>query len=148
MSLLKKIASLGVGETLRGIGSLAKDLRTAITGDLPPETQLKLNEIAKSLEIASMQADAQFAQAQSEVIKSESQAGGLASQWRPILMLTFGAIVANNYILYPYLSAFWEGAKILEIPPDMWGLLKLGISGYIVGRSAEKGIKTWKGKGE
>lgn len=31
-----------------------------------------------------------------------------------------------------------------DIPPDMWDLLKLGVGGYVVGRSAEKSIKTWK----
>ena len=33
---------------------------------------------------------------------------------------------------------------MLEIPPDMWGLLKLGLSGYIVGRSGEKMVTAWK----
>ncbi|MCS7280543.1 MAG: hypothetical protein NZ583_02795 [Desulfobacterota bacterium] len=32
----------------------------------------------------------------------------------------------------------------LEIPPDMWTLLEIGIGGYVVGRSAEKIVKTWK----
>jgi hypothetical protein len=26
----------------------------------------------------------------------------------------------------------------LAIPPDMWDLLKLGVGGYVMGRSAEK----------
>ena len=56
-------------------------------------------------------------------------------------MLTFVAIIANNYILYPYISLFWNAAPILEIPPDMWGLLKIGLGGYVVGRSAEKVAK-------
>lgn len=68
----------------------------------------------------------------------------LVAAWRPILMLTFGLIVANNYILYPYLSLFWAEAPTLEIPPDMWGLLKLGVGGYIVGRSGEKIMKEFK----
>ena len=68
----------------------------------------------------------------------------LVAAWRPILMLTFGLIVANNYILYPYLSLFWAEAPTLEIPPDMWGLLKLGVGGYIVGRSGEKIMKEYK----
>lgn len=28
----------------------------------------------------------------------------ITSAWRPITMLTFVAIIANNYILYPYLD--------------------------------------------
>lgn len=85
--------------------------------------------------------------AQTAIIVAEAQGNSwLQRNWRPLLMVTFGAIIANNYILFPYLSAFWPQAPMLEIPPDMWALLKLGISGYIVGRSAEKGIEAWKGK--
>lgn len=82
----------------------------------------------------------------SKIIQAEANsASWLARNWRPMLMTMFGVIIANNYILYPYLSLFFEGAPILEIPPDMWDLLKIGIGGYIVGRSAEKGIEKWKG---
>ena len=70
----------------------------------------------------------------------------LAANWRPITMLTFVVIIANNYILYPYLSLFFDAAPVLEIPPDMWDLLKLGLGGYVVGRSVEKSVKAYKDK--
>jgi hypothetical protein len=50
-------------------------------------------------------------------------------------------IIANNYIIFPYLSLFdatKDGVTQLELPKFMWECLKLGLSGYIVGRSAEK----------
>jgi hypothetical protein len=68
----------------------------------------------------------------------------LAKNWRPITMLSFVTIIVNNFIIYPYLSLFWGDAPKMEIPPDMWDLLKLGLSGYVVGRSIEKGVKAWK----
>lgn len=68
----------------------------------------------------------------------------LAAQWRPITMLMFAAIVGNNYLVYPYLSLFWDTAPLLELPPDLWALLKIGIGGYVVGRSGEKIAKEWK----
>lgn len=71
----------------------------------------------------------------------------LAANWRPITMLTFVFIIANNYIIYPYLSLFFKAAPVLAIPPDMWGLLKIGLGGYVVGRSAEKTVKALKGGG-
>lgn len=71
----------------------------------------------------------------------------LASSWRPILMLSFTAIIVNNYILSPYLGAMFDFSIVLEIPPDMWDLLKIGVGGYIVGRSGEKITKAYK-KGE
>lgn len=79
------------------------------------------------------------------VIVAEAQSDSwITRSWRPIIMLMFGVIVANNYILYPYLSLFWPDAPALELPPDLWGLMKIGLGGYVVGRSAEQGIKAWK----
>lgn len=69
----------------------------------------------------------------------------ITAAWRPITMLSFVAIIVNNYMFYPYLSLFWSDAPKMEIPPDMWDLLKLGLGGYVVGRSAEKVAKNWKG---
>ena len=63
----------------------------------------------------------------------------LQRNWRPGLMALFGLIVANNYVLVPLF-----GTPSAEIPPDMWDLLKLGVGGYIVGRSVEKGARAWK----
>lgn len=81
-----------------------------------------------------MAADVSFAQSQATVISSEAQSKNwLASSWRPILMLTFTFIVAFNYVIAPLFSL-----KSLAIVPDMWDLLKLGIGGYIAGRSVEK----------
>ena len=86
-------------------------------------------------------------QAQSAVIVAEAKGDSwLQRNWRPGIMAMFGFIVFNNYVLYPYLSLLWPAAPILETPPELWALMKLGISGYIVGRSTEKGIELWKGK--
>ena len=127
MSWLGKVFGGGIGETAAGIGSLAKDLRTAITG-LDPVVQGQIELII-----------ARLTELQASVVVAELQSGAwLAQNWRPITMLTFVFIIANNYILYPYLSLFWGKAPVLEIPPDMWGLLKIGLGGYVVGRSGEK----------
>lgn len=84
-------------------------------------------------------------QGQIDIIQEEAKSEHwLTANWRPLTMLTFVVIIANNYILYPYLSLFWPDAPQLSIPPDMWDLLKIGLGGYVVGRSAEKGLKIWK----
>jgi len=66
----------------------------------------------------------------------------LQRNWRPLLMLLFGVIIANNYLIVPLF-----GTPEADIPPDMWALLKLGVGGYVLGRSTEKGIRMWKGGG-
>tara|TARA_R110002096_G_scaffold39407_10_gene107925 strand:- start:233 stop:622 length:390 start_codon:yes stop_codon:yes gene_type:complete len=70
----------------------------------------------------------------------------IVAAWRPITMLTFVAIIANNYLLYPYLSLFWVDAPLLELPESLWGLLKIGLGGYVVGRSVEKATEAYRGK--
>jgi hypothetical protein len=60
-------------------------------------------------------------------------------------MLVFTAIVANNYILAPYLQAMFGWSVSLEMPEQLWNLLSIGIGGYIFGRSGEKAVKHWKG---
>jgi hypothetical protein len=76
---------------------------------------------------------------QTAIILAEAKGGWLQRNWRPGLMALFGAIIANNYIIHPYVSLFFEDASVmLAIPPDMWSLLKIGIGGYVVGRSVEK----------
>jgi len=80
-----------------------------------------------------------------KIITAEANSDSfIAKNWRPITMLVFVVIIANNYILYPYLSLFFAKAPMLEIPTDMWSLLKIGIGGYVVGRSAEKAATIWK----
>ncbi len=85
-------------------------------------------------------------QSQVKVIVAEiTGKSWLQRNWRPLLMAEFGAIILNNYILYPYFKAMFGWDIIMEIPPDMWALLKLGVGGYVLGRSVEKGIDKWKG---
>ena len=90
--------------------------------------------------------ESKLIKAKSAIIVAEAQSTSyLTSNWRPITMLVFVFIIANNYILYPYFSLFMEEAPRLEIPPDMWDLLKIGLGGYIVSRGVEKTVKNWKG---
>ena len=75
----------------------------------------------------------------SDVIQAEAKSDSwMASNWRPILMLTFTAIVATNWLILPVVSWFGPHLVPLVLPPDMWDLLKIGVGGYIVGRSGEK----------
>lgn len=78
------------------------------------------------------------------VIQAEAEGKGLKANWRPITMLVFVFIIANNYIIAPYMQLFTGRGLALNIPPDMWALLKIGLGGYVMGRSAEKAVRLWK----
>ncbi len=73
-------------------------------------------------------------EAKRDIIVAEAQGQSwIQRNWRPITMLVFVYIIAHNFIISPLLAL-----DQLPIPPDMWDLLKLGMGGYIIGRSAEK----------
>ena len=128
--------------SLKDIGGVFKDLREAITGESIKDPAEKL-ELLKTLQ----DAEAKMMEAKASTIVAEATSEHwIVSAWRPITMLTFVAIIANNYIVAPYFSSWGYVVPILDIPPDMWTLLQLGLSGYIVGRSGEKMVKVYKGQ--
>jgi len=78
-------------------------------------------------------------QEQASIIKAEATGHSwLQRNWRPILMLIIVSIVANNYLVFPYLSMFTEKSVMLELPDKLWTLMTLGVGGYIGGRTVEK----------
>ena len=104
------------------------------------EAQATLLQLEQSGELKKIEASMQIIVAEA---KSEHW---IVAAWRPITMLVFVFIIANNYIIYPYLNLFFDTGIELALPDHLWQLLKIGLGGYVVGRSAEKGIKSWKGK--
>lgn len=90
------------------------------------EAKLKLMELAQKGEFAEMNARA-------DIIKAEAASESwLAQSWRPILMLTFGALIV----------ARWMGFAAPGISEDeilkLWSIVELGLGGYVVGRTVEK----------
>lgn len=113
-------------------------------GDYFPTPEEKLRAKAELMAMVQEQ-ELKELDTRMKAIVAEAQSGSwIASNWRPLTMLTFVFIIANNYIFYPYLSLFWSDAPTLELAPEMFELLKLGIGGYVVGRSVEKSVKAYK----
>jgi len=84
--------------------------------------------------------------AQAGIVLAETRGAWLQRNWRPLLMLMFMLIIANNYIIFPYISLFFPGSAVMLVLPDfMWQTIKIGLGGYVVGRTVEKGIDKWKG---
>lgn len=102
------------------------------------EAKLKLLSLEQAGEFKDLEVRGRIVEAEA---KSESW---LTSNWRPMIMVMFGVIIANNYIIAPYLAVFGCPHTSLPIPPDLWALLKIGLGGYIVSRGAEKAVKEWR----
>lgn len=80
-----------------------------------------------------MRRQAELEQAAASIVKAEAESEHwLTSSWRPILMLTFGALIVARWLGFsaPGLAE----AEVLKL----WSIVELGIGGYVIGRSAEK----------
>ena len=73
-----------------------------------------------------------------EIILAEAKGNWLQRSWRPVLMLVVVAIIANNYLLVPWLSLFTDKVAVLDLPGELYTLMTVGVGGYIAGRTGEK----------
>ncbi len=130
--LLSKIFGGPASDLIKSVGGVIDNLTTSDKEKL--DAKLALVKIEQEFNLAVLTADGATVREQAAVIKAEiASESWMARNWRPILMLTFTFIVAYNYVFAPMFSM-----TTLPIPQDMWQLLKLGIGGYVIGRSVEK----------
>lgn len=100
------------------------------------EEKLKLsNELSKmtfAIQSEVLRYETELLRSQSNIVTAEAKGESwLQRNWRPITMLTFLALVV--------LDSF--GWLPNPLAGDAWDLLKIGLGGYLIGRSAEKGVK-------
>ena len=101
--------------------------------------------LSAELQTGILKYETDLVQAQASIVLAEAQGQSVIQRnWRPILMLTIVAIIANNYLLFPYVQLFGGPAILLDLPESLWNLMQIGVGGYVVGRSAEKAVKAWK----
>ena len=137
---LLSILSGPIGNLIGSVGSVIDNLHTSDEEKLAAKHKLQLIEL--DFQRVALEAETKFVEAQRDVLKTEiSSKHWLAANWRPILMLVFTYIIFHNYVLVPIF-----GLVAAEIPADMWTLLKIGVGGYIVGRSAEKIVPSLRAK--
>jgi hypothetical protein len=127
-----------IGGIVKPVGDVIDSLHTSEEEKM--EARRKIMEVEAALTRKFTEYETALTKARSEVVVAEATSQSvLARNWRPILMLVFTYIIAHNYVLSPIF-----GIAYVDIPTEMWSLLKIGVGGYIVGRSAEKGIATWR----
>lgn len=98
------------------------------------KAQLELSQLSANFNLKLAELDTEWAKTQGDVIQTEAKSESwLTRSWRPLVMLDFALIITYSLFLAPLFSL-----KHVDLPPDMWELLKLGIGGYVVGRSLEK----------
>ena len=133
MSLPNPLSLLagGAGGLISAIGGVIDKLSTTDEEKLAAKAEIL--KIQSDLTVKLAEVDAKFAEAQAKVLVAEAQSESwMTRNWRPILMLSFTYILVHTYVLAPIF-----GLVALEIPEDLWVLLKIGVGGYIVSRGVE-----------
>ena len=72
---------------------------------------------------------------QIDIIVAETGGSFLAANWRPITMLTFVVLIVMWWF------GFTPERATDELMLELFQLIKIGLGGYVVGRSAEKVAK-------
>ena len=106
--------------------------------NLHTSTEEKLQQKARLLEIQSaaidsaLQYESQLLESKSKIIHAEAVSNHwLTANWRPITMLVFLALATSD-------ALGWLPNPLRD---EAWLLLQIGLGGYVVGRSVEKGVK-------
>jgi len=139
--------NIDVGSVLGGLGTLAKDLREAITGDISAEKKAEIALKAQTLE-------AEIEKAKLQVMINEA---GSSDPWtsraRPSFMyviyimllasIPMGIVYAVSPITSGNIIAGF-GAWLKAIPSDLYALFGAGYLGYGVFRTYDKKLDTTK----
>ena len=89
------------------------------------EAQLKILGMAQAGDLASLNGAI-------AAILAEANGNWLQRSWRPFMMLFFAGLIGARW--FGYTPPNMTEGEILEL----WGIVKLGLGGYTIGRTAEK----------
>lgn len=130
MGWLSKLVAPMVGETVKNIGEgvsiLANGLRSAITGEISPESKAQIEKLI-------IQADSLDRQSQTEINKIEAAHKSIfIAGWRPFIGWICGVSLGMNFIIFPmaewymgYLEMLGFGVRIILPKLDMGQLIPL-----------------------
>ena len=103
------------------------------------------NRLKSEIQSQLIESQDSLLKAQMQIILAEAQGESwLQRNWRPLLMIVIVAVIANNYLLAPYLGAIFGMGLQLDLPERLWDLMTIGVGGYVTGRTVEKGISSWQ----
>jgi len=135
-SLLGGPAGSAVGSMIAsalGVSNTPDAVAAAIKSD--PQAAIKIRQIEAQLEQTRLEVRGQAIQAEAT---GESW---LQRNWRPLTMIWFSILVGGYW--FGYTPENLSEEAILSL----FGLIKLGLGGYVLGRSAEKITKELSGSG-
>lgn len=113
------------------LGNIGSTIAKSMFPD--PADEQKRQDAEQKFTLGVMQHANAIEQAAAEVVKAEAASGHwLAANWRPITMLVFVGLICARW--WGFTAPGMTEAEYLSI----YDLVKIGLGGYVVGRSAEK----------
>jgi hypothetical protein len=121
-----KILGIFKSDAIKQIGDTVDGLITS--DEEKSAAKVKLTEVVMTALNGAMAA-------QASVIQTEMKGNFLQRSWRPVLMLTFGAILVSMWF-------GWTDPNIEEaLELKLLSIVELGLGGYVIGRSVEQTAK-------
>ncbi|MEO0442808.1 MAG: 3TM-type holin [Pseudomonadota bacterium] len=116
-----------LGNLILPITKLIDDMHTSDEEKLAIKSEMFA--IQQQITVKVLDYEQQLLNAQTSIVKAEAQGQSwMQRNWRPITMLTFLVLVVFDSF----------GLLVFRLSAEAWTLLQLGLTGYVVGRSAEK----------
>lgn len=115
-----------IPDLLGSVGQLAKDIRAALTGELPPEKRAELEQRVLEIEF-------RLKEAQTLInIEEAKHPNMFVAGWRPFIGWVCGVALAFNYVIAPLASwVYSTEMPVLDTSTLMTLVLAmLGIAGY------------------
>ena len=126
---------MGWLDTVAGIFKPVADVIEHVipSGDAKLQLQQKMLEAQMAAAQQVMDYEKQLLDSQGKIVLAEAQGNSwLQRNWRPMMMVFFAGLVGARW--FGYSAPDMSEAEALEL----WGIIKIGLGGYVVGRSAEK----------
>lgn len=119
------------------IPAIAGVIKTVVDKTITDKDQAE--KLKSALTAQLLQLNQEELKAASSIILAEVQGGSwLQRNWRPGLMVWFAILVGVYWF-------GWTPPNLAESTINqLFNLVQIGVGGYIVGRSGEKIIETWK----
>lgn len=95
-------------------------------------------EIKANISMAMMAESAALIEAAQNTIVAEAQGGFLQRNWRPVMMLVFVGLLVCKWM------GLTDHSVTAENEAQLMDIIKIGLGGYVVGRSAEKIATVWR----
>ena len=114
-----------LGGIVKPIAGLIDKVHTSDAERL--ELKAVLRKLENDITLRCLDYEQKIIEVQGSIIVAEAQSKSTITRiWRPVTMLTFVFLIVY--------STFTG----MVIPEDLWTVIKLGLGGYVIGRSAEK----------